>query len=101
MESDIMLTIIALQELGELGYREAWIGAVPNPHWTRHGHEGCVIAAPKRRKGGWPALWGAVTFGRQSCGNGFGKADQGFKEHARKMAPGHYRILRGKWKRVD
>lgn len=99
--SDFVLTMLALQELEELGYREVWIGDVPNPHWERHGHEGCVIAAPKRSKERWPALWMAAAFGEQTCGNGLRRADQAFKENARKMAPGHYRLLRGRWERTD
>jgi hypothetical protein len=99
MDDAMILTKIALDELQDLGYTEAWIGSVDNPHWPRHGTDEFVIAMPKRKKNGWPALWSASEkiFGRQSCGNGLRKADQCQRPNARKMTPGHYEFRQGSW----
>ena len=48
MDEDFILTKLALEELKSLGYTEAWIGNVPNPHWE-HGCGDGIIAAPKRK----------------------------------------------------
>lgn len=102
MDDSFVLTVLALDELKKFGYREVWIGAVSNPHWPRHGYDNFVIAAPKRKKGGWPALWSAERYlGKTSCGNGLKKADQSQKAHVHRMKPGHYRLEDGSWKLIQ
>lgn len=100
MEEDFILTVLGLDELRELGYNEVWIGAVPNPHW-QHDFDNFVIASPKIRRGGWPAVWSANKFGKQNCGNGLSGADQSQNELTRRMTPGHYRLTDGSWERID
>lgn len=102
MDNAFVLTVLALDDLKELGYKEAWIGDVPNPHWKSHGHKGCIIASPKRKKDGWPAIWSeGKHLGRHGCANGLANADQAFKENARLMEPGHYKFNDGRWEKVD
>lgn len=102
MDNAFVFTVLALGELKELGYREVWIGNVPNPHWKNHGHQGCIIASPKRKKDGWPAIWSVGRYlGKHACANGFSKADQAFKENARLMEPGHYKLNCGRWEKID
>lgn len=100
MEKDFLLTVLGLDELRELGYNEVWIGNVPNPHW-QHGCNNFVIASPKRKIGGWPAVWSAKKFGKQSCGNGLSKADQAQMELARRMISGYYRLTEGSWDKIE
>jgi hypothetical protein len=99
MNNQQVLTILALEELKELGYKEAWIGRTANPHWPDHGCDNSVIAAPKKRIHGTPALWTASkdTFGEMGCGNGLRNADQCQRENARNMISGHYWIENGRW----
>jgi hypothetical protein len=94
MDNKQILTMLALNELRDLGYEEVWIGRTSNPHWPDHGCDNFIIAAPKRRIQGWPALWKASdkTFGKQGCGNGLRKADQCQRERARDMIPGYYKL---------
>ncbi len=100
MDEDFILTVLALDELKELGYSEVWIGAVPNPHWDHRGGS-FVIASPKRKRGGWPAVWSAKKFGKQSCGNGLSKADQAQMELTRRMISGYYRLTEGSWDKIE
>jgi len=101
MDQKFILTTLGLQELEELGYREVWIGRVDNPHWPDP-PENAIIASPKRKKEGWPAVWSAERyFGATSCGNGLPKADQCQKPEVRNMMPGHYRLEDGAWKKTD
>jgi hypothetical protein len=94
MDKDFILTKIALEELARLGYREVWLGNVPNPHWE-HGMTNGVVAAPKNLSGWWPALWDA-DLGELSCGNGLTNADQAQFPRVREMIPGHY-VLGDVW----
>lgn len=98
MDKDFILTKIALEELGKLGYREVWLGNVPNPHWE-HGMNNGVVAAPKVRPRGFPSLLDLSerNFGRQGCGNGLKGADQTQRELVREMMPGHYVLKEGCW----
>ena len=98
MDKDFILTKIALEELGKLGYREVWLGNVPNPHWE-HGMNNGVVAAPKVSSRWFPALWDVSerNFGRQGCGNGLKGADQTQRELVREMMPGHYVLKEGCW----
>lgn len=98
MDKDFILTKIALEELGRLGYREVWLGNVPNPHWE-HGMNNGIVAAPKVSSRWFPALWGVrdQVFGRAGCGNGLKDADQTQCERVREMIPGHYRLEDGRW----
>lgn len=93
-----MQTILALEELKELGYDEVWIGGVPNPHWPRHGCGNFVIAGPKKERYGWPALWSVSekNFGKQWCGNGLEKADQ--VQRSNRLMPGHYKLTENGWR---
>ncbi|NBT57247.1 hypothetical protein EBT16_00525 [bacterium] len=101
MDQKFILTTLGLQELQELGYTEVWIGNVQNPHWTAP-PSNAVIASPKRKRGGWPAVWSADRyFGKISCGNGLARADQCQKSEVHKMTPGHYRLENETWFRVD
>lgn len=103
MEAEFILTILALDELKELGYKEVWIGGVESPHWPRHGCDNFVIAAPKVSRHGWPAIWSASeqNFGKQSCGNGLRNADQTQTQKSRRMLPGYYKLSRGKWQKKE
>ena len=98
MDESFIRTKLALLELGELGYREVWLGNVPNPHWDAR-LDNFVIAAPKCNMGGWPSLWAASdrNFGRMGCGNGLPEADQCQRELVRRMIPGHYFMEDGRW----
>lgn len=94
MDNNFILTKIALEELGRLGYREVWLGNVSNPHWE-HGMTNGVVAAPKIS--GWrPALWDA-DLGELSCGNGLREADQAQFSKVYDMIPGHYNLEDGCW----
>ncbi len=99
MDDEMILVKLALDELQELGYTEVWIGSVDNPHWIRHGNGQFVIASPRRRKDGWPALWKADddVFGQLMCGNGLKNADHCQRVNVRKMRPGHYKLIQGSW----
>lgn len=60
--------------LRKAGYTKFWVG--PNPHWT-YADKSMIVAEPKRKEGGWPALWSALNgMYTSSCGNGLDKADQ-------------------------
>lgn len=98
MDKNFILTKLALLELGEMGYREVWLGNVPNPHWE-HGMSNGIVASPKMRPQGFPSLWGVRerNFGREGCGNGLMGADQTQRELVREMIPGHYRLVDGVW----
>ena len=101
MDQKFILTTLGLQELEELGYREVWIGRVDNPHWSDPPSNG-IIASPKRRREGWPAIWSAEKyFGKTSCGNGLFEADQCQKSEVRNMMAGHYVLEGGAWKKMD
>jgi hypothetical protein len=99
MDESIILVKLALEELQELGYKEAWIGSVESPHWPRHGNGQFVIAAPPCRKSGWPSMWSASekVFGKIACGNGLKEADQCQRGNVRKMRPGHYKFEKELW----
>jgi hypothetical protein len=99
MGDDMILTKLALDELQELGYTEVWLGPVCNPHWPNHFNGQSVIAAPSRRKDGWPALWSTSenVFGKMVCGNGLKAADHCQRGNVRKMKPGHYRLEQETW----
>jgi hypothetical protein len=99
MDDDMILAKLALDELQELGYTEVWIGPVDNPHWPDHFNGQFVIAAPRRRRDGWPALWSASeeVFGKMACGNGLKNADHCQRANVRRMKPGHYRLAQGTW----
>lgn len=101
MEKGLILTVLALEELAEMGYLEAWLGSTPNPHWPRHGNSGFVIASPKRIKNGWPAVWSLDDkfFGKNNCGNGLKEADQ--CQRGVCFLPGHYRFQKGVWERIE
>jgi len=100
MNDRFILTMLGLQELEGFGYREVWIGRVDNPHWSGLPDDG-IIASPRISRGGWPAIWSAEYFGKISCGNGMSKADQCQKSEVRNMAPGHYVLEDGVWKKIE
>lgn len=97
MDSDFILTVMALDEIKSLGYQEVWIGSVGNPHWD-HNIDNFIIASPKKRKCGWPALWACSEkiFGKMSCGNGLSKADQ-MQRDGRRLQKGHYKLIEEQW----
>lgn len=98
MDKKFILTKLALLELGEMGYMEVWLGNVPNPHFE-HGMNNGIVASPKVRPRGFPALWDVSerNFGREGCGNGLKGADQTQRELVREMIPGHYLLKNGEW----
>lgn len=98
MDESFIRTKLALEELRNLGYEEVWIGRVFNPHWD-HGMANGIVAAPKREKWLWPALWSVSegNFGPRSCGNGLKNADQMQFALAYRMIPGHYVLVDGCW----
>jgi hypothetical protein len=100
MDDKFILTVLGLDELAELGYKEVWIGDVPNPHWA-HNNSGFIIASPPMRKNGWPAVWNVSekVFGKQSCGNGLRKADQSQRRH--QLMKGHYKMEMGRWEKQE
>lgn len=89
---------VALKMIGDLGYEEVWINTA-HPHSNFLQGQGHVIAAPKKQKDRWPALWSLPSgdiFGTASCGNGLDKADQRqFAESP--LPPGHYKKVGGEW----
>lgn len=99
MDQEFVLTVMALGELEELGYKEAWIGNVENPHWPDHLNSHFLIATPKRKKNGWPAVWSVSEklFGRQGCGNGLREADQCQRSGVGRIKPGHYKLVNDTW----
>ena len=98
MDEDFILTKLALEELKSLGYTEAWIGNVPNPHWE-HGMGDGIVVSPKTQKWGWPSIWTAshANFGSMGCGNGLRLADQCQRQTVRRMIPGHYVLVDDSW----
>jgi hypothetical protein len=98
MDESFIRTKLALEELKDLGYTEVWLGNVPNPHWE-HCMSNGIIAAPRHRICGDPAVWRASerNFGELGCGNGLLDADQCQRELVRKMMPGHYVLEDGRW----
>lgn len=98
MDAAFILTKLALMNLQEMGYREVWIGRVPNPHWD-HDCDNFVIAAPKCRLWNDPAVWHGSerVFGKMGCGNGLREADQCQRENVRNMMRGHYVFRDGTW----
>lgn len=97
MNKEFILTLLALDELKNMGYLEVWIGNVPNPHWPRHGIDNFIIASPKNRINNSPAVWSLDEnhFGKQSAGNGLSQADQSQRDH--KLISGHYRLVDDNW----
>jgi hypothetical protein len=89
---------VALEMIGDLGYKEVWINTT-NPHsafLSGHGH---IIASPKREKDRWPALWSLPSgdvFGRASCGNGLREADERCFGNS-PLPPCHYKMVDGEW----
>lgn len=102
MDRKFILTVLALNELQKMGYNEAWIGNVDNPHWKNHGCDNFLIGSPPKKMGGWPALWtlSENIFGKQSCGNGLKNADQTQRSQVRNMIFGHYKFS-DKWDKKD
>lgn len=98
MDEDFIRTKFALEELGEMGYTEVWLGRVPNPHWD-HGMSTGIVAAPKRNIGWWPAVWEVSerNFGQKSAGNGLKGADNTFRALVERMIPGYYVLVDGSW----
>lgn len=92
------LTVLALEELREIGYTEVWIGKCHCPHWP-HMFLGSMVASPKiKDKSGWPLLWSVSEklFGKKSCGNGLKKADQ-VQRNNLNLISGYYKLVDSKW----
>ena len=93
-----------LAVLKKRGYTEAWLNH-PNPHWTNSSCVGMIVAAPKRKNGGWPAVWDlhydpliGGALGKQSCGNGLKAADQAqYHDMSNNIPPSHYVLLENGW----
>lgn len=102
MDKEFILTVLALNELGKMGYNEVWIGNVKNPHWPNHLMDNFIIASPPQRIGGCPAVWSLSEeiFGKKSCANGLRESDQIQRSEVRNMKPGHYKFS-DKWEKVD
>lgn len=98
MDSDFILTIMALEEIKNLGYNEVWIGKVENPHCD-YTCDNFIIASPKQRKYNWPALWSCSekVFGEMGCGNGFRLADQMQRSNVRSLQKGYYKLVEDQW----
>lgn len=98
MDKEWIATLIILGHLGEMGYKEVWLGA-PNPHCPFASSSNAVVAAPKIIQGGWPALWGLnFSCGKISCGNGLKKADNAFFNWNIKPIRGQFKInVDGTW----
>ena len=103
MDKEFILTILALDELKGLGYKEVWIGQAENPHSPFRSYSS-IIAAPKvEDRCGWPALWrvSEQNFGKLHCGNGLKDADQAQISNVNRLMPGHYEILGEKWQKRE
>lgn len=103
MDAAFVLTMLGLDELKEMGYREAWIGAVESPH-LRHTGPNFVVAGPKRRRdNSWPAIWSVSEriFGSGGCCNGLTEADRVSRTGVAKMVAGHYKLIGGAWHRME
>lgn len=90
------LTILALEKLKELGYREVWIGGISCPHLD-YTNKSFIVAAPKNRVWNSPSLWvvDEKLFGRMSCGNGLRNADQVQRNH--NLMEGYYFLENNQW----
>ena len=101
-------TFIGLQRLllvlKERGYTEVWLNH-KNNHWTMSDCRGMVIAAPKQRKGSWPAVWDLHydplirgLLGKQGCGNGLKNADQAqYDDVSKNIPPSYFKLVDGQW----
>jgi len=93
-----------LAELKKRGYEEVWINHM-NPHWTHSSCHGMVIAAPKQRKGSWPAVWDLhydplirELLGKMGCGNGLKNADQAqYADVSKNISPSYYKLVGEEW----
>jgi hypothetical protein len=96
--SNFTLTVLALEELKQLGYKEVWIGKCNCPHWKYMGI-GHIVAHPKiYDRCGWPAIWSVSEklFGKKSCGNGLKDADQ-MQRSQLNLIQGYYKIVDNNW----
>lgn len=103
-EKSFIGLIALLAECKKRGYTELWLNH-PNPHWTNNSCLGMIVAAPKRKFSGWPAVWNlhydpliGGLLGRQGCGNGLSKADQAqYSDMDKNIPPSHYTLLENEW----
>jgi hypothetical protein len=92
-----------LAELKKRGYTEVWLNH-PSPHWSGDG-SGAIVAAPKRRRGSWPAVWDlhydpliGGLLGRMSCGNGLKNADEAqYNDMSKNIPPSYYKLVGEEW----
>jgi hypothetical protein len=95
--SNFTLTVLALEELKQLGYKEVWIGRCDCPHW-KHMGIGDIVASPKiADRCGWPAIWrvSEKLFGKSGCGNGLKDADQ--TQRSCNFINGYYKLIDDNW----
>jgi hypothetical protein len=96
--------VALLAECKERGYTEVWLNC-SNPHWTDSSCVGMIVAAPKRKYGGWCAVWDLHRdpqihglLGKMGCGNGLKDADQAqYDDLSRNIPPSHYVLVDGDW----
>jgi hypothetical protein len=100
MDNDWIITLMILDDLGSMGYKEVWIGCSDNPHWPGSWGITMVVASPKRKKFGWPALWTLnEKYGGHGSGNGLKNADNLFVSWAVNPLSGHYVRSEGSWEK--
>lgn len=96
---NITFTMLALEEIKDMGYKEIWIGKCDCPHWEHM--DSSVVASPKiRDRTGWPAIWrvSEKLFGRKGCGNGLKNADQVQISNILYLISGYYKLVENEWK---
>ena len=90
------LTVMALDALKLLGYKEVWIGKCECPHWDWP-MTGDIVASPKIRNP-FPAMWNVSEriFGKMGCGNGLKEADQ-MQRSFNNLISGYYKLVGENW----
>lgn len=91
------LTVLALNELQSLGYKEVWIGPTDCSHWDWC-VKGNIVASPKNKIGSFPSIWSVSEklFGQKSAGNGLKNADQMQRINS-ELISGYYKLVNNKW----
>ena len=92
-----------LMECKRRGYTEVWLNH-PNPHWKGH-EDGAIVAAPRRKHGGSPAVWDLHydpvirgVLGNMSCGNGLADADEAqYNDMSKNIPPSYYKLVNDEW----
>ena len=104
-EKTFMCLVQVLGKCKRWGYTDVWFNH-ENSHWRQWGAmDGMIVAAPNRKEGGRPALWGLgydplerEVIGSMGCGNGLKSADQGQWHNVDKNIPrSHYTLVDGDW----